>query len=72
MFDGKHKSLALLKRNANGDYSVMSECCDRTFTRQKFGEIGFLVVSQAENVRGHDTKLTVQTKERMEKLGFAC
>lgn len=42
----KHERLSLFSKNLNGDNAVMAGCCCRPFTRQKFGEFGFLNVSQ--------------------------
>lgn len=53
VFDRKHESLALLKKNAKGDYIVMGGCCYRPFFDQKLGEIAFLAISQTEQVRGY-------------------
>lgn len=69
VFDRKHESLALLKRNEN-DYTVMGGCCYRPFADQKFGEIAFLAISHTEQVRGYGTRLMAQTKERAKNIGL--
>ena len=48
---------------------VMSGCCYRSLTEQKFDEIGFLAIAQSEHVRGYGTRLMAQAKERTKKLG---
>lgn len=70
VFDKKHESLALLKKNPNGEYVVMGGCCYRPFREQKFAEIAFLAISQSEQVRGYGTRLMAQTKERTKKIGL--
>lgn len=69
VFDRKHESLALLKKNGN-DYIVMGGCCYRPFAEQKFGEIAFLAISHTVQVRGYGTRLMAQTKERAKELGL--
>lgn len=71
VFDRKHESLALLKRDEkSGKYIVMGGCCYRPFREQKFAEIAFLAISQVEQVRGYGTRLMAQTKERAKQLGL--
>lgn len=71
VFDRKHESLALLKRDdKTGKYTVMGGCCYRPFPEQKFGEIAFLAISQVEQVRGYGTRLMAQTKERAKRIGL--
>lgn len=69
VFDRKHESLALLKKNGS-EYDVMGGCCYRPFEDQKFGEIAFLAISQTEQVRGYGTRLMAQTKERAKRIGL--
>lgn len=71
VFDRKHESLALLKRDEKtGKYIVMGGCCYRPFRDQQFAEIAFLAISQVEQVRGYGTRLMAQTKERAKSLGL--
>lgn len=70
VFDRKHESLALLKKNSKGDLVVMGGCCYRPFSEQKLGEIAFLAISQTEQVRGYGTRLMAQTKERAKSIGL--
>lgn len=70
VFDRKHESLALLKKNGKGDYTVMGGCCYRPFFEQKLGEIAFLAISQTEQVRGYGTRLMARTKERAKDIGL--
>ena len=68
----KHESYALLKRNAKGDYTLMSEFCYCSFTKQKIGEIGFLAISQTEHVHEYGAILFIsRTKARTKKLRLA-
>lgn len=69
VFDRKHESLALMKRNG-GEYIVMGGCCYRPFREQEFGEIAFLAISHTEQVRGYGTRLMAQTKERAKRIGL--
>lgn len=69
VFDRKHESLALLKRNG-GEYTVMGGCCYRPFPDQEFGEIAFLAISHTEQIRGYGTRLMAQTKERAKRIGL--
>lgn len=71
VFDRKHESLALQKKNeGKTDYTVMGGCCYRPFPDQKFAEIAFLAISHTQQVRGYGTRLMAQTKERAKKLGL--
>lgn len=70
VFDRKHESLALLKKDDKGDYIVMGGCCYRPFNEQGFGEIAFMAISQTQQVRGYGTRLMAQTKERAKKIGL--
>lgn len=70
VFDRKHESLALMKKNQKGDFIVMGGCCYRPFHEQKLGEIAFLAISQTEQVRGYGTRLMAQTKERAKSIGL--
>jgi histone acetyltransferase len=72
VFDRKHESLALLKRDDknHSKYIVMGGCCYRPFPDQGFAEIAFLAISQMEQVRGYGTRLMAQTKERAKRLGL--
>lgn len=45
--------------------------CYHPFTGQKFGEIGFLAISQTEDVCEYGTRLVDRTKERKNKLRLA-
>lgn len=70
VFDRKHESLALLKKQNDGSYIVMGGCCYRPFREQKFGEIAFLAISHTEQVRGYGTRLMAQTKEQAKQIGL--
>lgn len=70
VFDRKHESLALLKKQSDGQYIVMGGCCYRPFKDQGFGEIAFLAISHTEQVRGYGTRLMAQTKEQAKRIGL--
>mmetsp|Transcript_13202 Transcript_13202/g.40588 ORF Transcript_13202/g.40588 Transcript_13202/m.40588 type:complete len:426 (+) Transcript_13202:54-1331(+) len=64
VFDKKHESVVLLKKDENtGEDVVMGGCCYRPFIEQRFGEIAFLAISHQEQVRGYGTRLMARTKE---------
>ena len=47
---------------------MMGERSYRPFTEKKFGQIGFLAISQSEHVRGCGMRLMARTKRRAKKL----
>lgn len=69
VFDRKHETLALMKK-INNEYTTMGGCCYRPFTKQKFGEIVFLAISQVQQVRGYGARLMAHMKERAKKIGL--
>ena len=59
VFDRRHRSVALLKRNG----TVIGGITYRAFHEQAFGEIAFCAVTSHEQVKGYGTRLMNQTKE---------
>ncbi|KAG2492613.1 hypothetical protein HYH03_009029 [Edaphochlamys debaryana] len=59
VFDRRHRSVALLKRNG----TVIGGITYRAFHAQAFGEIAFCAVTSHEQVKGYGTRLMNHTKE---------
>ena len=69
VLDRKNESISLLKSNGKYDYVVISRCCYRPFTEQKFDEIVFLAIFQSAHMREYGTRLMAKIKARTKKLG---
>jgi len=65
VFDRRHESLALVKKNI-----PIGGVCYRSYPDQKFSEIAFCAITASEQVRGYGTLLMNNLKEHLKKQGI--